>query len=471
MASAGDLWNEIVSRVHRYLLEPTNLTADQVAPVAGQIPEFLLILLLFYVVSKVLVWGLSKTFLSPRRVDPMIGNLVGRLLMGILLFVGFALALMVFGVNIFSLALTLGLIGAALALGLQNTVANIMGGISLASDRPFEVGDRIRIGDQNTGSLWGDVERIGLRSTRILTTRREYVVVPNRLMDEREIWNYTKQYPELRIDVGVTISYDSDRELARSLMLRAAEEDPEVLAFPKPRVLVMDFGDSGLRLELQCYIGDARNRSPASSALREAIKDAFDANRVEVPFPYRTIVYKSELPPPRHMEPGEVPTLRPLGDRRVLAATAGATPALNKAQTICDIAKRLNADLVIVFITPKASVVTQREGERAADIFATAAERAGIGVKLVVEEGGLVDSIVRVARREMVGAVIMGASRSPVLMAWKNAGVEERLKHALDMPVVIVPPSLEVLPSAIDAARAHLDTIAPPMPREEGDAP
>ncbi len=459
----SDLWRRFVAGVYRYLLEPAGLRPSDIEWLLDRFPRFLLILLIFYVFTRGVIWLLDRTILSPRRVDPMLRSVTDRLVFASLMLVGFSVGLRVFGVNILDLALAFGLVGAGLALGLQNTVANIMGGISLASDRPFEVGDRIQIGE-----FWGDVEEIGLRSTRILTARREYVVVPNRLMDEREIWNYTKRYPELRLEVHAQISYDSDVDRAKRLMKTVARRSEDVLSFPRPEVLVTGFEDSGVGLDLWCHIEDARERYRIAADLRAGVKNAFDENGVEIPYPYRTLVDKKDLPEPaRDRDPGE--ESQPLGDRRLLVTTAGATPAMRKADTIVSIAKRLDADIVLAYITPRSSIVSEREGEKAADIFQACADRHDVGLRLVIEEGDIVDSIRRVARREGCGAVVIGGSRTPVLMAWKRADVEDRLRRAVDIPLIVVPPSLELDESEVQAAKQALDERAPPDEHGPGE--
>lgn len=449
----GGLLDWLEAAVWRLVLEPVGMEPWHISWAAERVPRFLLILLLIYAFTRGLVWLLSLTVLSPRRVDPMLASLLKRLIQAVLLFVGFSVALLVFGVNILDLALALGLVGAALALGLQNTVANIMGGISLVTDRPFEVGDRIQIGD-----FWGDVEEIGLRSTRILTARREFVIVPNRLMDEREIWNYTKRYPELRLEVSTAISYDSDVDHARTLMKQVARNHQDVLSFPRPRVLVREFQDSGLQVELQCFIEDARDRYEISSDLRRDIKVALDEGGVEIPYPYRTLVDKKDLPEP--VKAGrEEGSEDHLGPRRLLVATAGRGPAMRKADTIVQIAARLDADIVLTYIAPRSSISARREGEKAASIFQTCARRHDVNLQLVVQSGEIVDTVQEVARWNRCGAVVIGGSPMPVLMAWKRADVAQRLEEALDVPLIVVPPSLEVDESQIQAAQQALDDL------------
>jgi small conductance mechanosensitive channel len=456
--------DRLIAGLWRYLLEPVGLQPGDLAWAVDRIPSFLGVLLGFYLVTRALIWGLRHTFLSPDRVDPMLASLVNRLLQAVLLFVGFSVALLVFGINVLDLALALGLVGAALALGLQNSVANIMGGISLVVDRPFEVGDRIQIGD-----FWGDVEEIGLRSTRVLTARREYVIVPNALMDEREIWNYTKRYPELRIDIPVQISYDSDADRARRLIKQVARDDEHVLSFPRPEVLVREFQDSGLQLELQCFIEDSRGQYEVRSDLRRGIKKTLDRNGVEIPYPYRTLVDKDDLPDPVHDEQPAADDPKPqpstLADRRLLVATAGAGPAMRKADTVVRLADRLDADIVLTYISPRASIADRREGEKAADIFHSCARRHGVDLELEIEAGDVVETMRDVARRRSCGAVVIDGSRLPMPMAWRRADVGDRLREALDIPVVVVPPSLEIDEDQVEAAREALDA------RSEGDPP
>ncbi len=447
------IWRTTGGWILENLLEPMGIDLSEILWAAERVPKFFLALLVFYLLARGLVWVLSKTVLRPTRVDPMLGHLVRRLLLSMLMFVGFTVSLLVFDFNIFDLAIGLGLVGAGLALGLQNTVANVMGGISLVSDRPFEVGDRVQIGE-----FWGDVEQIGLRSTRILTARREYVVVPNRLMDEREIWNYTKRYPELRVDIDVEISYDSDVDLARELILGVAEEHPDVLSFPQPVVLNHEFQESGVRMQLRCFISDARQQFETSSDLRDQIKTALQDNGVEIPYPYRTLVEKPDLPAPATLEQSPEPR-DPLSPRRVLVASAGKNPAIRKAETVVDICQDLDAEIVLTHIARRASIVTEREGERAADIYEAKAGPDGPRVRLVNEEGGVVDAIRRTVDQWNCGAVIIGSSPSPVLRAWKRAGIEDRVRRALDVPVIVVSDELTADRRHIENARRSLNAI------------
>jgi small-conductance mechanosensitive channel len=449
-------WEQVLDALRRYFLASIGVTAGDVDWFLIRVPRFLLVTLAFILLGKGLVRVLGRTLLAGEPEDPMIRSLVESLVFAVSIILGIGAGLRVYGIHLLDLAVTLGLIGAGLALGLRNSVANIMGGIALATDQPFEVGDRIQIGD-----FWGDVVEIGLRSTRVLTARREYVTVPNSLMDEREIWNYTKDYEEFRLEVGVTVSYDSDVERAKAIMARVARDHDEVLDFPEPRVLARGFRESGVELELWCHIGNARRRYHVGSDLREDIHGALRGHGVEIPYPYRTLVEKGDLPEPQEGVPEGV-TRDDLGPRRILVATSGATPTQRKARTIADLAGDLEADIVLAYITSRPSILTEREGEMAAEVLEDAAADHGVDVKLVMEEGDVVQAVKELVDERNCGAAVIGASRQPALVSWRRAQVEDRLRRFLDKPVIVMSDGLEVDDAEVEAVRESLDAIAAP---------
>lgn len=448
--SVAAVWNRFWSAVQRYFFGPLEVTPEEIAWFVDRFPRFVAVLVLFYLLARVLVWILDRTILHEDRVRPMVASIADRLVFGLTMFVGIGLSLTYFGINVLDLAVTLGLVGAGLALGLRESVANIMGGIALATDRPFEVGDRIQIGE-----YWGDVEEIGLRSTRILTARREYVIVPNRLMDEREIWNFTKGYPELRVEVAVSISYESNVDLAERSMLEAARGHEYVLEFPEPRVLVQEAADSGVELELWCHTAETRNRYHLASDLRRSILAAFDEHGVQVPYPHRTIVDKAEEPAPDEAIPEELDPPG-LGPRRLLVATAGPSPARRKAAAILDLAERLDTDIVLAHIPSRPSIHDRRAGERAAEVFQATAEDRDVGIELVMESGNFVERIPELVERHGCGAVALGPPRQRSVIAWRRRDLVEQLRSDLDVPLVIVDPDRPVEDLELDELRLAL---------------
>lgn len=391
----------------------------------------------------------KRTFFGPHHMEPTLGSFAGRLLQVFVLTVGLVAGLAVLEVDLFAMATSLGLVGLGLAFGMQNTIANIVAGISMAMDRPFTIGDRIQVGDH-----WGEVEEIGLRSVRILTVRREYVIIPNRILDEQEIWNYTIRHPELRVDIPFSISYESDLDLADSIALDAARNHPLVLGFPKPRVLVRGFGDHGLEMELWTYVRNARDRYVMASDVLEAIKKRFDAEGVEIPYARQVNLEYDELPergrlpaPPDEIEPEARPT--------ALVVSAGEQPARQKARTVVRLAEDLGARLLVLHVARRMTESTQQLGEYAVRPFLEAAGRQGVDAEPMVVAGDLEDVVGQVVQAEDVDVLLVGATRK-LLRSWSRGGVTDRLRRRLGIPIVTIDQDLVVDEAELERARQLL---------------
>jgi len=239
-----------------------------------------------------LVWLLVEAavevYLERRGVDP---NLVvlARYLALVLILVW--TAYLVAGREIAPLIGALGVAGLAVSLAAQDTFSNFIAGVVLLADRPFRLGDWIRVGDK-----LGRVEGITLRTTRIRTPDNELIAVPNAKVAGGEIQNLSAGGP-LRIHVPVGVAYRYDPDEVRPVLLRALRAHPGLLAEPPPEVWVRELADSSVNYELVAWIPeDAIARLPKLTAeLTEAAKQALDAAGIEIPFPQRTLWFAEPL--------------------------------------------------------------------------------------------------------------------------------------------------------------------------------
>lgn len=203
----------------------------------------------------------------------------------VILAVGLIVVLDHFRIDIKSILVTLGVGTLAIGLALQDTLANMFGGLTILLDRPFRVGDRIKL---STGEV-GDVQDIGIRSTRVLSQEGNLLIIPNALLVKAMMTNFS--FPDDRaiivIDVGV--AYGSDTEKAKQLMLEAAREHPQVLAAPAPTAAFKSFGDFALNLSLICFTSNFRTRLQVIDVLNSAIHTKFGAARISIPYPIRTV--------------------------------------------------------------------------------------------------------------------------------------------------------------------------------------
>ncbi len=193
---------------------------------------------------------------------------------------GLVMAAAQLGINVGAALAGLGVIGLALAFAAQDSVANVISGIIIFWDKPFEVGDWIKVEEQ-----FGRVNNITLRSTRIRTPRNTYVVIPNKAIIDAVLENLS-QHGELRVDVAVGIAYKEDILTARRVLLEAVSGIDTVKSEPAPDVVVQELGDSSVNLQVRVWIESARDRQGTYFKAIEAAKLALDRAGIEIPFPH-----------------------------------------------------------------------------------------------------------------------------------------------------------------------------------------
>lgn len=205
-----------------------------------------------------------------------------------------------------SLALTLfagaGILVAAIGFAAQQSFSNIISGIFIVFFKPFRVGDMIKVGDFD----YGIVEDITLQHTVINNFENKRVIIPNANISNDSIINDSIQELNVCRYVEVGISYDSDIDLAMKIMEEEALKHPKCIdnrtpeekaeKAPQVRVRMIGFGDSSLDLRAYVWTDDPYTAIQMHSDINIAIKKRFDAEGIEIPFPYRTIVYKNDRP-------------------------------------------------------------------------------------------------------------------------------------------------------------------------------
>ncbi|AKB44248.1 mechanosensitive ion channel family protein [Methanosarcina vacuolata] len=221
-----------------------------------------------------------------------------------------------------------GIAGIVIGFAAQNTLSNIIAGISLAVFQPFRVGDRLDIMNE-----YGKVTDLNLRHTVIITWDNRRLIIPNSMISNEAIINWTIEDPAVIWPIDVGISYDANIDQARKIMIEEARKHPNVMppqevqysvvkpsliksetlrmGFIDPPVLhpvdpdfrerggvkvnVVELGESSVNLRMNVWFKDRSVAYSSGCEIREAIKKRFDKEGIEIPYPYRTIVYKTDL--------------------------------------------------------------------------------------------------------------------------------------------------------------------------------
>lgn len=269
--------------------ETVNSLLNQGIELAYKIIPSLVYALIFYLVARFLINKFVKGFtkiLEKRDSNPSLNTfLVGlvKALLYVSLFIGLASIL---GVPMSSFLAILGAAGLAIGLALQGSLSNFAGGVLILLFKPFKVGDVIT-GQGHTGT----VSKIDILYTHLLTFDNKEVVIPNGNLANSDVVNITAQ-PTRRVDLNVGVSYDTDLKKAREVIIEILSKDERVHEDPKPVVWLNTFGDSSLDLVVRVWT-DKENFWPVYFETMEKIKESFDRNEIEIPFPQRVVYQKN----------------------------------------------------------------------------------------------------------------------------------------------------------------------------------
>jgi len=266
----------------RYLRAVVRSFANQLPDLLVALVKALLVLVAFWLLFRLLS-GVLGGFLRRSNADPSVGHMANRLIKYVL--VGFALIMAAaqLGFNVGSVLAGVGILGLALGLAAQESLSNLVAGLTILLDRPYRVGDNVTI-----AGTFGQVQQIGMRTTRILTVERLDTILPNREIINQKIVNHTSN-PHLRLGVPLSIAYREDTRRAREVLLAAAEGHELIHREPPPEVVVTRLADSGVELELRLWLRDPHREREALWAFVELAKIALDEAGIEIPFPQRTL--------------------------------------------------------------------------------------------------------------------------------------------------------------------------------------
>jgi len=200
------------------------------------------------------------------------------------------------GLNVMPFVAGAGVAGVAIGFAAKDTLSNLISGILLIIDRPLKVGDRIEVWSAPKNSAtWGDVVDIGLRATKIKTTDNIVIIIPNNILMNRDIVNYTAISEEIRVRIPIGISYEADTKKAKDLIVQVSLELDWVMKDPAPKVVVKNFGESSVDLEARVWIRDPRRRMDTISHITDRVKEVFDREKIEIPYPKRDITIRREI--------------------------------------------------------------------------------------------------------------------------------------------------------------------------------
>ncbi|AWB28641.1 mechanosensitive ion channel family protein [Halococcoides cellulosivorans] len=205
-----------------------------------------------------------------------------------------------YGFNLADFTLSVAVFSAVVGVILAPIVGSLISGVFLLADQPYEIGDMVEI--QDTGQR-GFVEDITLRHTKIFTLDNTFIVVPNGTIRERDVINYSAEDARTRQTIDVVVTYESDLDRARKLLVRVARRTDAVIEggpdirigaarYPsEPVVLLEEFGDHGIGLRLRYWIEQPYRLNAIKSSIQTAYEDAIQDEPVAIAYPHSHLVF------------------------------------------------------------------------------------------------------------------------------------------------------------------------------------
>ena len=182
---------------------------------------------------------------------------------------------------------------------MQEIFANFISGLILLVERPFRVGDRVTV-----GNLTGTVTRIRTRAATVLDYDNKEIIIPNKSFITGQVTNWTLSDSMTRLVLKVGAAYGSPPEQVRALLLRAANEHPNVLREPAPSAWFIALGDNALEFELRVYVATLGERMPTCNDLNRRITELLGDAGIEIAFPQLDLHVRDV---PTSLQPQKVP--------------------------------------------------------------------------------------------------------------------------------------------------------------------
>ncbi len=234
----------------------------------------------FWVALRIVQRVVGSALNRSHRVDAGVRQLILRVLRFSFIAFGTVVVLAEVGLAVAPLIAGLGIAGIAIGFAAQDTVQNLIAGVTILLDRPFQVGDNIELDD-----TFGTVEEITLRTTRIRTLDNQMAILPNANVISNKILNHS-MLRALRIVVPFGIAYKESPEAARQAVLALTVDDGRLHPDYASTAVVTSLGDSSVDMELRLHLRDPKLEVPIKLEYQEKVFEALREAEIEIPFPH-----------------------------------------------------------------------------------------------------------------------------------------------------------------------------------------
>ena len=235
------------------------------------------IVLIFGVLAIKIVVAIFGKIFRKSKLDNAAGDFIVSLIKAFL-YIAYIIALLsLLGVPTTSLIAILSAFALAISLAMQNTISSLASGVVIILTKPFTEGDYVDIGDKS-----GNVEQISIFCTRLITPDGKVIVLPNNTVASSDITNYNT-LPNRRLEIKLSVAYGTKAEKVKRVVAGVIAKHNEILSDPEPVIKLSEYASSSLDFILRVWVKND-DYWDTNFALKEEILEAFDKNRIEIPF-------------------------------------------------------------------------------------------------------------------------------------------------------------------------------------------
>ncbi|HVH45252.1 MAG TPA: mechanosensitive ion channel family protein [Labilithrix sp.] len=427
--------------------------ADWFAPDGGAIERTIEFFFWFFVLASC---GRSLVLLA---VDVVFGRKTHRsaprifrdLTQAVVYVIVLLLTLRAIGVEPGSLLTTSALLTAVVGLALQDTLGNLVSGLALQMQRPFEVGDWIQF-DSEARQI-GQVTEVNWRATTVMTSDLVEVIVPNAMLAKAAIRNYSRPSKVSRRFVSVQGPYDASPHRVQDAIARALVGVPGLLTEPAPWVQTKTFADSGIEYTVWFFIDDYASRERTDGLVRDRVWYAMQRAKLAIPYPIRTV----------HVHQESEESRRSAYDRE-LDRRDKILRCVDFLDVLPDATHRaLAAAAEIRLFAPGEVIVT--EGETSAEMFII--DTGQVAVEIL--RAGRAMAVARLGPGKFFGemGLMTGEVRRATVRALSECEVIVVGRDAFQRTIASVPDVVEKMSSLLAVRQAELEAVADQRPSIE----
>ncbi len=240
----------------------------------------MLLMMIGFLVARLVSTSLVKSMI--KHLTPQQSMLLKRIVFYLIVALFAASAVQELGFQIGAFLGAAGILTVAIGIASQTSMSNIISGVFMIGEKPFEVGHTVRVGDTQ-----GEILSIDLLSVKIRTPDNTMVRIPNETLIKSSIINLSS-FPIRRIDLKIGVAYKEDLERVKQVLFDVAYKNPLSLIEPKPSFLILGFGESAVDLQFSVW-GSRPHFYELKNTIQVEIKKAFEEMGIEMPFPSRTL--------------------------------------------------------------------------------------------------------------------------------------------------------------------------------------